>query len=97
MPFTFDGNWIAQDPKLQEKSSKEAQKPVKVRLVKRGKSILTVILNLSLSLEEKEDLSSKIKKKLGCGGCVKESDVEIQGDKVESVKKILLELGIKSS
>ena len=90
MPFTIDGNWIPS-------GSKEPKKPVKVRLVKRGKNILTVILNLSLSDQEMEDLSSKIKKKLGCGGCVKEHDIEVQGDKVDSIKKILQEIGIKSS
>lgn len=90
MPFTIDGNWIPTE-------SKEPKKPVKVRLVKRGKSILTLILNLSLSEKEKLDLSSKIKKSLGCGGAVKENEIEIQGDKVEPVKKILLEMGIKSS
>jgi translation initiation factor 1 len=92
MPFTFDGQRIpAEDP------SKKKSGPVKVRLVKRKHSVLTVILNLSLSEKELIDLASKIKKKLGCGGAVKGSDIEIQGDKVELVKKILEEVGIKSS
>lgn len=91
MPFTIDGNYVPNKP------SKEAQKPVKVRLIKRGKSILTVILNLSRSLAEMEDMASKLKKKLGCGGAVKEDTIEIQGDKVEEVKKWLISIGIKSS
>ncbi|EFB40340.1 hypothetical protein pah_c207o029 [Parachlamydia acanthamoebae str. Hall's coccus] len=42
-------------------------------------------------------MASDIKKKLGCGGAVKENDIEIQGDKVEQVKKMLMEKGIKSA
>ena len=91
MPFTIDGQWVP------SKSPKEAQKPVKVRLVKRGKSILTVILNLQLPSNEMEEIASSIKKKLGCGGSVKEESIEIQGDKVEQVKKWLLSIGIKAT
>lgn len=91
MPFTFDGQWIPTEDPSKKKG------PVKVRLVKRKQSVLTVILNLPLPEKELIDLASKIKKKLGCGGAVKESDIEIQGDKVEQVKKILEEVGIKSS
>lgn len=93
MPFTIDGQWV---PSKQPPESK-SNKPVKVRLVKRGKSILTVVLNLTLSEKELGDLASHIKIKLGCGGAVKEDTLEIQGDQVEQVKKILLEKGIKSS
>jgi translation initiation factor 1 len=89
MPFTIEGNWIPSKPN-------ESPKPVKVRLIKRGKSLLTVILNLSMPLNEKEELASALKKNLGCGGSVKEDTVEIQGDKVEAVKKWLLGRGIKA-
>ena len=91
MPFTFDGQWI---PNKIEEPKKSGL--VKVRLVKRKQSILTVVLNLSMSHKDLVELASKIKKKLGCGGAVKENDIEIQGDKVDLVKKILEEIGIKS-
>lgn len=89
MPFTIDGKWIPSPHR-----STTARKPVKVRLVKRGRSILTVVLNLSMSPSELETLASRIKKKLGCGGAVKQSDLEIQGDHVQSIIRFLGELGI---
>ena len=92
MPFTIGGQWIPD-----ESPSNNNQKAVKVRLVKRGKNILTVILNLKISAQEIIALASKIKRQLGCGGAIKDNEIEIQGDKVDQVKKILLENGIKSS
>lgn len=92
MPFTIGGEWVPNQP-----SPDSNQKPVKVRLVKRGKSVLTVILNLRMTLQEKTALASDLKKKLGCGGAVKDGEVEIQGDKVAEVKNCLAELNIKSS
>ena len=88
----MDGQWIPSTPII-----KTSDKPVKVRLVKRGHSILTVILNLNLSAKEKEELASSLKKSLGCGGAIKDDEVIIQGDKVSLVKKHLLSIGIKSS
>lgn len=92
MPFTLGGEWIPSRPAVDH-----PLKPVKVRLVKRGKSIVTVILNLKMSLQEKNTLASNLKKKLGCGGAVRETEIEIQGDKVAEVKNYLAELKIKSS
>lgn len=92
MPFTIGGEWIPNKPA----GSSIAKKPVKVRLVKRGNSILTVILNLAMNQSELADFLSSMKKKLGCGGTVKNTDIEIQGDKVEQVKKILNEMKIKT-
>jgi translation initiation factor 1 len=91
MPFTIDGEWVSKH------TPKKNTKPVKVRLVKRGKSTLTVVLNLNLPSNELTELASNLKKKLGCGGSVKDDDIEIQGDKVVLVKKYLADLGIKSS
>ncbi len=90
MPFTIDGQWI---PSKDE--SKATSKQLKVRLIKRGKSVLTVILNLNYSEKELQTLAANLKKKLGCGGAVKEDTIEIQGDKVEAVKKHLLGLNLK--
>lgn len=91
MPFTIGGEWIP------GKNPSSPAKPVKVRLVKRGSSTLTVILNLNMGEKEKEELAASLKKKLGCGGAVKNGDIEIQGDKVDPVKKQLASLGIKAS
>lgn len=92
MPFNLSGQYIP------PKSAPKTQgKPVKVRLVKRGKSILTVILNLNKNEKELTDLASSLKKKLGCGGAVKEDVIEIQGDQVDAVLKYLKDAGIKAS
>ncbi len=92
MPFTIDGEWVPNKPEI-----KNNAKPTKVRLVKRGKSLLTVILNLNFPLKELEVLAANLKRKLGCGGSVKEDTIEIQGDKVEAVKQHLASINIKSS
>lgn len=90
MPFTIDGEWIPN-----KVTASALNKPLKVRLVKRGKSLLTIILNLNLSHLELEELASKIKKKLGCGGAVKDDTIEIQGDKENEVKLFLKNEGYK--
>ena len=93
MPFTIDGQWV---PSKIATTKSSSHKPVKVRLIKRGKSILTVILNLNSDTKELTEIASNLKKKLGCGGAVKDGEIEIQGDKVEDVKKYLSDIGIKS-
>jgi len=90
MPFTIGGDYIPED------KSNAKRRPVKVRSMRRKNSYITVVLNLALSPEELKKLASLIKAKLGTGGSVKEGNIEIQGDKVDAVKKILLEQGIKS-
>ncbi|BBI16291.1 translation initiation factor [Neochlamydia sp. S13] len=92
MPFTIEGQWVPSKP-----TSSKPSKGVKIRLVKRGKNILTAILNLNMPSNELIHLASHLKKKLGCGGAIKDADIEIQGDNVSKVRKILEEYGIKSS
>lgn len=91
MPFTIGGEWIPN-----KMNSNHSSKPVKVRLVKRGKAILTVVMNLKMTSNELKDLATILKKKFGCGGGVKEEVIEIQGDKVEEVKNYLQSIGITS-
>jgi translation initiation factor 1 len=85
MPFTIGGDYIPDKPP-------ENKKPTKVFLEHRKKSPVTIINNLNLSKEEGKKLASKIQKKLGCGGSYKNDRIEIQGNKVEEVKKILKNL-----
>lgn len=92
MPFNLFGEWVAG-----ESNPKPSKNPVKVRLMKRGKNLVTVILNLDLPFNELTNFASTMKKKLGCGGSVKDGEIEIQGDKVSEIKKCLEEMGIKSS
>ncbi len=92
MPFTLDGQWIPTKQPVFTNS-----KPIKVRLVKKGNNILTVVHNLNMNEPEMMELASRIKKKLGCGGAVKDGEVVIQGDKVEDVIKVLISVGIKAS
>ena len=90
MPFTFGGEWI-EEKKIQEKP----KHPIKIHKERRGNSFVTVILNLPLNKDMMRDVCSKIKQRLGCGGSVKDDNIEIQGDKPEEVKAFLIEWGWK--
>lgn len=62
----------------------------------RGGKGVTVARNFSgISLAEKQELARKMQKACGVGGTVKDGCIEIQGDKREEVKRILLEAGFK--
>ena len=70
--------------------AKETQKIViKTEIKKYGKKV-TVIENLQgIDLDE---LASKLKRKMACGGTVKNKRIELQGAHAEKVKKVLIEL-----
>lgn len=91
MPFNIFGEYI---PEHSQKNPKKH--PVKVRKEKRQNTVVTVILNLPFESKELKEFASMIKKRLGCGGSVKDDVIEIQGDQVESIQEILLEKNIKS-
>jgi len=48
-----------------------------------------------IGLPEKKELVRKMQKACSVGGTVKEGRIEIQGDKREEVKRILIEAGFK--
>lgn len=70
--------------------AKEKQK-IKIKTeTKRYRKKMTVIENLKdIDLDE---LAKKLKKKMACGGTVKNKRIELQGDHAESVKKELIAL-----
>jgi translation initiation factor 1 (eIF-1/SUI1) len=89
MPFNIGGDWI-------EKSKPApSKKPVKIVLEKRKNLPLTVVYNLPMDSAEMTELGAVIKRKLGCGGMVKEGKLSIQGSKVFEVQEFLRSQGIK--
>jgi len=77
-----------------EQITKEAQK-IKIRTTKRRfEKLMTVISGFDPDTNTKE-LCKTMKRKLACGGTVKNNEIELQGDHRQRAKKILIEEGYK--
>ena len=62
----------------------------------RGGKTVTVAFNFPpIGEAEKKELTKKVQKGCSTGGTVKEGRIEIQGDKREEVKRVLIEAGFK--
>jgi len=61
---------------------------------RKGKGVC-IITGLDLADAELGKLAAELKKKCGCGGAVKEGDIEIQGDKRDLLKTLLEAKGHK--
>ena len=83
-----------------EKSIKEElareQQRITVRKEKRkfGK-IITIVSGFDSDIEIKH-VAKELKKRLACGGTIKEREIELQGDHTHKVKEKLVELGFPS-
>jgi translation initiation factor 1 len=60
-----------------------------------GKTVTVVSGFVGIGLPEKEQLAKKMRAACGCGGTVKDGQIEIQGDQRETVAKILSEAGFR--
>jgi translation initiation factor 1 len=60
-----------------------------------GKTVTLVTGFVGIGLPEKESLAKKMRNACGCGGTVKDGDIEIQGDQRDTVAKILTEAGFR--
>lgn len=60
-----------------------------------GKTVTLVTGFIGIGLPEKEQLTKKMRGACGCGGTVKDGDIEIQGDQRETVARILTEAGFR--
>lgn len=62
----------------------------------RGGKTVTVISGFTgIGLPEKEKLAKQMRNACGCGGTVKEGQIEIQGDKRDQIATILAEAGFR--
>ena len=89
MPFTVGGDWVPQ------KKQETPKKPVKVVLEKKKNLPITVVYNLPMGSAEMVELGAVLKRKLGCGGTVKEGKLIIQGSKVAEVLDLLRRQDVK--
>ncbi len=60
-----------------------------------GKTVTIVTGFTGIGLPEKESLCKKMRSACGCGGTVKDGDIEIQGDQREKIARILTEAGFR--
>ena len=61
---------------------------------RKGKGVC-IVTGLDLDDEQLAKLAAELKKKCGCGGAVKEGEIEIQGDKRDMIKQLLEAKGMK--
>lgn len=60
-----------------------------------GKTVTVVTGFAGIGLPEKEQLAKRMRAACGCGGTVKDGQIEIQGDQRETVARILSEAGFR--
>jgi len=60
-----------------------------------GKTVTLVTGFVGIGLPEKESLAKKMRNACGCGGTVKDGEIEIQGDQREKIAQILTEAGFR--
>lgn len=60
-----------------------------------GKTVTVVTGFVGIGLPEKESLAKKMRNACGCGGTVKDGDIEIQGDQREKIAQILTDAGFR--
>jgi len=60
-----------------------------------GKTVTLVTGFVGIGLPEKESLAKKMRNACGCGGTVKDGDIEIQGDQREKIAQILFDAGFR--
>ncbi len=79
-----------------ETIAKEAQHIVIHAVKRRFGKLMTVVEGFDVKTINGRDLAKKLKGKLACGGTFKDGVIELQGDHVERVRDILIELGFSA-
>jgi translation initiation factor 1 len=81
--------------KARQARSLPAQHKVTVRLDRKGRGgkSVTVIEGLQMAPKERETLLKQLKAKLGTGGTVKDTSLEIQGDHRDALMTALEKMG----
>lgn len=73
--------------------AREKEKIVVKAERKKWKKYATIIKGIDSDKEELEKIAKDLKKKLACGGTVKEGEIELQGNHKSRVKELLVDMG----
>lgn len=94
--YSTDGGRIQANNKAQDAAPK-SDGIVRIKRITKGKKGKGVssIEGLGLDKDALKQLCSELKKQCGCGGAVKDYNIEIQGDVREKLKQILEAKGMK--
>ena len=96
------GKKSRRNKKTQQKPAQTIKNPAKqgVRIRRevkgRGGKCVSVVSGLALPENETKALLKRLKGRLGCGGAVKNGDIEIQGDHRERILQLLESEGIRA-
>jgi len=95
-----DSPMVEPSPQKTSKRGKKNTKRGRVDIIRqtahRGGKAVTVVTNFPpIGLPEKKELAKKMQKACSVGGTVKDGNIEIQGDKRDVVKRILIEAGFQ--
>jgi translation initiation factor 1 len=97
-----EGTAFAPQSVMQQAAKKEAPARNRGRVdIKRttagrgGKTVTLVTGFVGIGLPEKESLAKKMRNACGCGGTVKDGEIEIQGDQREKIAQILTDAGFR--
>jgi translation initiation factor 1 len=96
MGAKFDGDsfdTVKEDKKIPKKVSNEIIPKNQHQLVftyekRKGKPV-TLVGRFNIKEDEKKEVLKLLKKKLACGGAIKEEWIELQGDLKEKIKTVL--------
>lgn len=84
---------LPQDLCVCETIAKEEQRISIRKEKKRYGKLMTVIEGIDGSTIDIKEVAKKLKNKFACGGTVKDSTIELQGDHASKVKEELIKLG----
>lgn len=88
--YSTDGGKIKPQPKEEVRSvSKDGIVRIHRETKGRKGKGVSIVKGLDLPANELKSLCSELKKKCGCGGAVKEGNIEVQTDDREKLKSLL--------
>ena len=95
----IDDGWTEVQNKRKTKVSNELQDPSKHFLIfqkekRRGKPV-TLVGEFHIPQKELRTILKNLKKKLGCGGSIKDGWMEFQGELKEKIRPLLIELDFR--
>ncbi|MEA2028089.1 MAG: translation initiation factor [Campylobacterota bacterium] len=101
MGANFENEWSSDNKNTphKKKRSNEIKEPNKHRLIfakeKRRGKVVTILRDFQMDKQQLQALLKELKKSLGIGGTLKESEMEFQGEVQDKLRELLSKKGFK--